>query len=109
MLKIAYNNSVVNEYHINDPYIVEENKKIILQFENAELLIVAKLLEKEKINITLLEINQENILDRYFDNKPVIFRSLESIYEESISKRYYSVEIQKSNNKFIKKFRRSSF
>ena len=28
MLKIAYNNSVVNDYNINDLYIVEENKKL---------------------------------------------------------------------------------
>ena len=30
MLKIAYNNSVVNDYNINDLYIVEENKKCII-------------------------------------------------------------------------------
>lgn len=107
MLKIAYNNSVVNDYHINDLYIVEENKKIILQFANATLLELVKLLENEKINITLLEINEENILDRYFDNKPIIFKSLKSVYDESISKKYYSVEMHKSNNKFIKKFKRS--
>ncbi|MDS3897013.1 hypothetical protein [Staphylococcus hominis] len=97
---IEYNNSIVSYYCVNDLYIVE-GKKIILKFEHAKLFELVKLLEKEEINITLLEIEKENILDRYFDNKPIIFKSLKSIYVESISKKYYSVEMHESNNKFI--------